>query len=247
MKGMKKFYLILLGLLLCVPISSVSAKAQQEASEVEEEVVAETVKYYKTYSNLLSDTADTYTVEVNENEYNIGDQISTYDNSIETTYKKMVTSISKNGSYYRYKVVLTWKNMPSTRSYDIIGIGYPASVYQTGIITFQQYSCTTSGNCTTTTTNMKDRFVNGVGAVFALPTGSLSTLTETLYFDVTKNTTSTIYRQAAYGDYAHATKTITSGLAQMYEVDCSGIILESSNYNYYDEIGTALATWSGTW
>lgn len=40
----------------------------------------------------------------------------------------MTTSILSNGNRYRYKVVLEWENMPSTRSYDVIGIGFLASV-----------------------------------------------------------------------------------------------------------------------
>jgi|GEM_PF-1021905 len=40
----------------------------------------------------------------------------------ETTYKKLTTTIIKNGSYYRVRNDLTWKKMPSTRSYDVFGI-----------------------------------------------------------------------------------------------------------------------------
>lgn len=42
----------------------------------------------------------------------------------ETNYKKMTTTILKNGTKYKYQVLLNWKLLPATRSYDIIGIGH---------------------------------------------------------------------------------------------------------------------------
>ena len=36
----------------------------------------------------------------------------------------MIATISKNSNKFRYKVTVGWRNMPSTRSYDIIGVGF---------------------------------------------------------------------------------------------------------------------------
>ena len=62
--------------------------------------------------------------------------------TVETTYKKVVSTLSKNSNYFRYKISVTWKNIPSTRSYDIIGIGFLGSVKVRNDLNFiQEYRC----------------------------------------------------------------------------------------------------------
>ena len=51
----------------------------------------------------------------------------------------------------------------------------------------------------------------------------------------------------AYGDYSHATKSISGGSAQGFYVDAGGIDLDESIVSYYDTISKATATWSGSW
>ena len=215
-----------------------------------EEVVTE--KYYKTVYNLncTSQINCSTTTEVSALEYETSDTNLNMVNSdypTETTYKKMTTSISKNGSNYRYKVVLNWKQIPSTRSYDIIAIGFDGTkVKYNGGIWFDQYYC--DGSCTTTYTSYFQIFTNGVGTVFQLPTNSnLTTLRQTFYFDVKKVGTGTLTSQKAYGDYAHAQIAVTKNQAQNFSVSTNGINLNSSIINNYDEINVALSTWSGSW
>ena len=62
-----------------------------------------------------------------------------------------------------------------------------------------------------------------------------------------KNVDATIIKQLAAGDYAHATKTITSNNALNATVATTGINLNSSISGYYDEISPATATWNGNW
>jgi hypothetical protein len=87
-------------------------------------VVSENIKYYKTvtYKNnnqlySLNNNFISETFEVSEEEFNLGLKNSNivlygYSGVIETNYKKMTTTIASNGNYYRYKVVLNWKNIP---------------------------------------------------------------------------------------------------------------------------------------
>jgi len=249
---MKKQFLFILILLVLSPIC-VSAS---------ENDVYSTTKYYKTTTvintnnstYLLQNENNSYSEEITKEEYDNFDLNSLvtpldYSNGyIETNYKKMTSSIVKNGSTYRYKVVLEWKTMPSTRSYDIIGIGFPASVKPQSSIAFNQYYCFNNGSCNTSVSYTPYIGVNGVGASFGLPVGSLTTLKQTLYVDMVKSDSSnTIINQYAYGDYSHATKTISYDNARKYVVSSGGIILNSSITNYYDSINTANATWSGTW
>lgn len=234
------------------------------ASSSEYELVSESTKYYKTVTYYRNDISlsnimlnanyipYSETIEITEDEYLNADEDNyiIYANpvSVETTYKKMTSSILSNGSYYRYKNVLVWKNMPATRSYDIIAIGFFQSVKLHGSSYFLQEYCYTSGTCSSTTSNSPQVFSSGAGTTFKLPTGTLSSLSQTFYFDVEKNTTSTIASQYAYSDYAHATSTISLANAKKYTVSQSlGIVLDSSVESYYDTISTANASWSGSW
>ena len=168
---------------------------------------------------------------------------------IENTYKHMITSIYANGSNYRYKNVLSWKIIPTLRSYDIIGIGFLTSVEPAAAPGFKQEYCLTYGGCHMSTLNTPQYFNTGAGASFKLISGDLSSLKETFYFDVKKkNPNSTVTFQMAYGDYAHATSETGLISSTNYEVVQSlGIVLDSSISSSYDSLQEADAAWYGTW
>ena len=224
---------------------------------VAEENTIENTRYFKTVNLVLCDSkqsiiVESNTYEISENEYEEINQITNEDCNnrtsvtVETTYKKMTTTIAQNGNYYRYKNVLIWKNIPSTRSYDIIGIGHYASVKVAGNIHFVQ---TYKKNGITYTTNSSyEKIVsNGVGVVFKVPTGTLSSLKQELYFDVEKNVNATIIKQIAAGDYSHATTNISLNDAKKFTINTTGILLDNSIYSSYDDINTATVIWTGTW
>ncbi len=230
-----------------------------ENDEQDYNVVSEVTKYYKTieyvnnnksmmtYSN-NSDITKTY--EISKEEFDSFDPnaVSTLGSAtVRTTYKSMTTSISSNGSYYRYKNVLSWRNIPKVRSYDIIGIGFYKTVKVKSDLHFKQDYCYNSGGCSSSTTNYPQTFTTGAGTTFKIPTGDLSSLTQTFYFDVDKNTTATLTSQEAYGDYSHATSTISLTNAKKYVVNSTGISLNSGVTSYYDTINKATATWTGKW
>lgn len=251
---MKKIIFVFLFLILLLPSSSFAMNENTEFS---------TTKYYKTItylgnSNLLSLTGNkdnSYTIEITKEEfedYNPNSLIIPLDVTngyVETGYKKMTTSIVKNGNNFRYKVVLNWKTMPKTRSFDIIGIGYQSNVkYKQQSINFIQKYCYSSGQCKNDYNYKAYLGKNGVGAKFELPEGTLKTLEQTLYFDIEKtNSSQPLSRQYVYGDYSHATKRISQTDSEKYTVGLNGITLDFSITNYYDAIDSATAIWSGTW
>lgn len=225
----------------------------------------ETIKYFKTdtyYNNLgnpsnimniLNGNAYSITTEISEEEYNAvninePNVYQTRDSStVETTYKKMTTQLYSHGSGYRYKNKLIWKFFPTVRSYDVIGIGFYASVKPAALPSFSQYYCNTDG-CTTSATRTTQIFSNGASATFKLPTGTLSVLDETFYFDVEKNTNSTIIYQVAAGDYAHATtSTILLNATNHEVIQTSGIQFASSVSGNFDTMSEAIVYWNGTW
>ena len=248
---------VVIMLLLLMSINTIKVIAENIDIQQNGELVSQIEKYYKTVTNYSlsqinmnnANASNTYTIEITKDEYErYNPMLEPKSVSIETTYKKMTTSIYSKDSYYRYQVELNWKNIPSTRSYDTIAIGFPASVKYQGTPSFLERYCTSESSCYETTGySFLFRSTNGVGVTFQIPTGTISSMSQKLSFNVAKNTNETILRQYAYGDYAHATKKISLEKAKKYRVDCAGIVFEDGTISYYDEISTARAEWSGTW
>lgn len=244
---MKKV-LVLFVLLFALPLITFA--------QSDEKILSEETKYYKTIifdnntTSIMSQrNSISSTTEITKEEYEkSGNEDEIFPNTIiETEYKKMITTISSYGTNYRYKVNLTWKNIPKIRSYDTIAIGFPASVKPKMSPIFSEEYCTSNKCYTTTGYHYLYCGNNGVGVTFQVPTGDLKSMSQTLYVDMEKNTTSTIVTQYAYGDYAHAVKNISLSNAKNYTVSTIGIKYDSSNISYYDEINYARATWNGNW
>lgn len=256
---MKKFFSFFSFFVFICPIVALADDIEKGDSNI----VSITEKYYKTttvlsnvQTSLLSENGSngkyiSYTEEISEKEYENFDGNENSPSSslmtVETTYKKMITSIEKNGSYYRYKVQLNWKNMPKIRSYDVIAIGHYASVEPRSSIYFSQKYCTSLNDCTTSTSSTIKRTSTGTGAVFKLPSGDFMSLSQVLYFDVQKAVDATVIRQKVVGDYSHATEDISSSIANSFEINLNGITFSATNEEYFDDINTAVASWEGSW
>lgn len=251
---MKK-YLVILTLFALILIPN------KVLAEEEFVVLSSDVKYYKTvtyyndngsstYSTDSDSEIQSYTVEVTEEEYNNSDIIISNDPqstaTVTTEYKKMITDLMSNGSKFRYRVVLSWRQIPKTRSYDIIGIGHYADVKLSGSLNFSQEYCLSGSGCACTTSYTGTKSSTGATATFKVPSGSLTALIETLYFDVEKNA-STVTDQGAFGDYSHAKKSISKTNALKHNIGTDGIKLNNSVVGYYDSINYGLAMWSGKW
>lgn len=236
------------------------------AEDEEMEKVAETKKYFKTITILSgsnvtrnSDLGEvtSITTEITEEEYNNADieQNETQNNqrgitseTIETNYKLLTTTMYKRNDYYfHYKTTLTWKTIPATRSYDIIGIGFLNTIIPEEYPTFVETYCRSSSECYETTSYYLYNGSNGVGVMFKVPTGTLTKLEQVLEFDVEKANSGTLIYQLAVGDYSHATSSISYDNAKKFTVDTSGINLNSSIEAYYDVITEAESEWTGTW
>lgn len=250
---MKKRYLTIAVLLFIFPISVLAIDNDNEFV-----VISETTKYYKTIEldhNLevmdISNNRISKTYEITEEEYyssNEKDINTLSDATVVTEYKKMVTSILKSGNVFRYKNKLIWNKLPAVRSYDVIGIGFTGNVKINSNIVFTQEACATLTGCTQYTTSYPQTFENGAGTTFKLPVGNFVSLTQTIYFDVEKNTSQTIINQSIYGDYSHSVRNITLDSAKKYTVNGNqGILLNTSVKDDFDAINQAKATWSGSW
>lgn len=223
--------------------------------DIEATLESETIEYYKVTTITQNGNTTSTSEIVTQEEYENGSQgpqtRATYDGVTTTDYKIMRTNISQLSSVqYRYKVTLTWRNMPSKRSYDIIAIGFePSKVMMNSDVLFQQQYTTSGGSSYTSSTYIEKEGSNGASAVFKLPVGTMSAMSSYMYYNVRKvNDNITVTEMDAGGDYAHATSNISETNAQKHSVNhAGGIILQSSVEDYYDDILVATASWLGTW
>lgn len=207
---------------------------------------AVTSKYYKSIYNDLY--GNPQVVEISESEYENA-PTTQMRGFVETEYKRMETSVSKiDNTYYRYKVTTRWKQMPSVRSYDIIGLAYEedAEISISGLVNFQFNYCESTGACYADGTFYdKRKNFNGGSAVYKFPSSAI-TMTATLYFNVVKNTTNTVTEQTVHGDYAHALSNVDYAIYSNHTMGTGGLALGNSS-PYYDNIPCADSYWTGTW
>ncbi len=238
------------------------------------EIVAQTTKYYKTittHSNASTKSINnktnpiSITVEITEEEYNNSNDealiipLGNTNGYTETNYKKMTTTIVKNGSYYRYKNDLVWKKMPSTRSYDIQGIGIDSTISGVSSSKFFKRIADINDSANSvcyyenSTSGAWELSGTGYAVTFKLPantsTTTVTALSSHMYFDIQKLTSATILTLNAYGDYKHAQKTVSSSVSNAVSIGTGGINFDSSVsvsiIESYDSMSTAQATWSG--
>jgi hypothetical protein len=218
-----------------------------------------TTRYVADTYYYVGDKVYTTSRDVTEEEYNnilpICEKVPSNTRGItngftETTGKRLETTIIEYTTKLRYKATLTWKVIPVTRSYDIIAVGLDReSVYASGSRTFSQTYCVTAMTCASSSIADINNQQGGVGASFELPSGSYVFMSSYLYYDVSKRSgVGTLTELGAYGDYAHATSTVTqSQAANNYVVGYGGINLYSNIEPYYDYMNKATAYWTGTW
>lgn len=208
-------------------------------------LISQTQRYYKTVSPLYGRS---YTVEVSKDEYEKSDSQNSIKGTVNTYYKTVVSTIAQNGNKYRYNVSTLWKNMPSTRSFDVIGIGFADSVYINSSVYFSFTYADHYGNYTTSTQyyNKKSTSTGG-SAVYKLPSSSIASLSANLYYDVSKNTSNTITSLSICGDYSHAQSTVSQSNVSDYGIGIYGISLGPTLAAHYDEIPCAMEYASVNW
>lgn len=236
------------------------------------EVLNETSKYYKTitvydnknvYSinNTKTNAIISYSVEISESEYNNSNSqinpLGLSNGYTNTEYKKMTTTIISVNNRYRYKNTLEWKKMPTTRSYDIMGIGIDSTV--SGISNTKYFKriadMQNSNNCyyDTSSSGIWKLSGTGYGVTFKLPSDPagyvMKGLESYMYFEVQKLTSAKILTLNAYGDYKHAQKTVDNSFTSGLSIGTGGINFDvsvsTSVKESFDNINTAQATWSG--
>lgn len=216
----------------------------QENKDADATLVAREVKYYKT---VYPTYGNSYTIEVSPLEYYQQNQNTTL-GTVTTQYKIVTSTISANGSKYRYKVSEAWRQIPSVKSYDIIGVGFDGNVHVDSTVYFFYYVTNSSGvTSTNSDCHYKTSSDTGASTIYKIPSSFVG-LSSTLYYDVSKdNPSDTITGLEICGDYAHATQTVTAAQASNRTINISGLHLGASIINKYDEIPCAPAYASVNW
>ena len=223
--------------------------------DIEATLVSATEKYYKTTTIIQNGITTSSSEVISKEQYELEKDAtpvtrSIYNGLVTTDYKHMLMEMSQlNDVEMRLKITLTWLNIPSTRSNDIIGIGFEQAYVDINSSIYFQQNYTNSSGSHSSVTSIKQTFNTGASAVFDLPNGTISALSSYMYYDVIKvDEDYTINNMDAGGDYAHATSTISETNALKHSVNhVSGIVLQSSIQDYYDGINVATASFIGTW
>lgn len=111
MKMKNRFIITLIMILLLLPFIT---EAKELSNVDDDKLLIETTKYYKTTNNYAFykkelTVENSNTIEITKDEYDSFNVQNSKATTVETTYKKLTSSISKNGNFYRYKAKLTWK------------------------------------------------------------------------------------------------------------------------------------------
>lgn len=227
--------------------------------DLEGTLLSTTKKYIKTTTAMRNGIKVTTSREITEEEALQSQRVPNrapagnyYDGIIMTSVHSVTASIAGIGNtYMRFMNNVEWLDMPTSRYYDIIGIGMESSKVQfaTGIVFKEEW--VTTGGVHDNNQVCSPKYVNTGGlAVFKLPDDDIQSLDISLYFNVMKqDNVGTITTLYAVGDYAHAINNVTPAnlLSHISVSDAAGIMIDSTYALDYLENSAAVASFVGTW
>ncbi|MDE5630036.1 MAG: hypothetical protein K2I70_00400 [Bacilli bacterium] len=175
------------------------------------------------YQKLINIYSKEFIDNLDEKEYNlivnsdlsnisvkyINDKVySTYSLVHETTYKQL--KIINNNGYVT--LMLSWKQQPKIRSYDVIGVRYDSGC---SLDSFSFKQIYVKDNTSHVSKNGEYKLAtNGLGLTFKVETGSV--VTSTLSFSVKGSC-------RMYGSYQHAQASLSLKDAKDYQISSSGL------------------------
>ena len=164
---------------------------------------------------------------------------------VENYWRSVITKITQIDSNYRYIVSTIWSTMPEERDYDVIAIGITSDVVRSTYPTFTRHYCDYD-DCYNSNVGVIKTGRYGAGASFKIPSGTLTGIGASLYFDVVKDVSWTLTYQEFCGMYAHGTNTSLTD-SQNYTIATGGIGFGAAAVDKYVVMGCSYGTWTGTW
>ena len=219
----------------------------EDNKDLDATLVATANKYFKITYPMYGAS---YVTEISELEYlqQAFGQVAAPLGEVITQYIQEISTISQNGSKYRYKNSVNWLSLPGEKYYDVIAIGFDTAVYIDSTVYYNHsYLNPNTGNYTTSTLYYdRKSTTTGGSVVYKIPT-NMASLSASIYFDVSKNTTDTLTYLEFCGDYAHALSSVTASQAANHAIGPLGIDFDASVYNYFNQIPCADAWATVNW
>ncbi len=188
-----------------------------KAKNINPENVLRTSKYYRVVINHLTNEVEE--TEITEEEYENA-EVPEPDRSYvyETTYKRLALTIDHESDISNFfSLTNTWKMLPSTRSYDDIGVRYVGFDIISGSQIAKQFY---TYNGTNYYINYpygginSQYFNNGFGVSMGLFGGDITKL----QLSISGSLVVTSYPATLYASYQHAIDTITLSTAKSYTI-----------------------------
>ena len=242
-------------------IAKMDTKTFNKNKDVEATIAAQSINHYVKVSYLQNGIKKEYYEVVTEDEYNgrlinPGTSIQSvsgnyYTGLVATDDFATVSTISNiDDNYMQYRVDVYVYDIPSTRSFDIYGIGIDNDKVQiASLIDCRQSWLYTNGSSDYNEACYPKTESTGGSAMFELPTGNLSSIDTFISFRVSKKlNVGTIHTLQAVGDFAHAINTVSNSVYNHYTVNVGGIGVYSPYSISYEQYATpSPAVFNGTW
>ncbi len=241
-----------------------------ENKDINATLVSEIGRYVKTTTSFRNGIKRTVTQELTKKEIEHDMALNQQQKQIQTTFDRTISgalydgltindyryvstkiAILNDNDSMRFKTDVEWLEMPSTRSYDIVGIGIEASkIHIISIIAFREDWQLSNGSFGYDLTCYPKIESTGGSALYGLPSGSLEQLKSYMYITVAKNNNvPSITELVAYGDSKHALSSVNpNNVFANYTVNTgAGIDIDYPYCNSYDSILPADAHFYGLW
>lgn len=185
-------------------------------------VIKDTKYYTSAYNQHLNLTTEREITKEEYENFGISPLLDSEADSIESTVKMLDLSVLGGTTWNYADLTATWKGIPSTRAFDVIGIrGYGLEFRDGSQVGEQTY--TLNGEYQTiyykwNGTNIK-RFDNGFGISMNIVNSNIGFLQLTVECDVTP----TIAHPTLFGSYQHAVSNTTLAQSQNYTLGGGGL------------------------
>ena len=205
-------------------IMNMSEEKYNKIKDLNFDDITTTNKYVETvYNQSLQLTTERELTEEEFENYNpVMPLLDNESASYESTAKRIVMAVVGGSTWNYVTVALTWKGIPSTRSFDVIGIRGYGLEFRNGSQTGQQIY-TLNGEYTIIDyawngTNIK-KHDNGFGISMNIVNSDINHLQATVECDVKP----TITHPTVYTSYQHAVANVTLAQSQNYTLGGAGL------------------------
>jgi len=218
-------------------------------------VYKETKYYIESYNPSLRLTAerevtkeeyDNFHLNASQNDGNGGDRLSSGSDSTETNAKILTMSVTGGTTYNYASLSASWKYIPNTRSYDVIGYYGAGIAVREGSQTGKQIY-TLNGNYTYISYSWNGTNIHKDGNWYGISMNIVDSNISTLQLETDCDFTASVSYPTLYGSYQHATSTVTLSQSHNYTLGTGGLgnvfVFPSNISQKYDGMSGVHVSW----